>query len=93
MWFDENVQRRRKQSWSDILVVWGFLASFLGLFGAACFEAAKIFEVVPAAFQGAGATSLQNPMDVSAGDYQPKGNTEHMTPQQRAQYGGRGAQP
>jgi hypothetical protein len=89
------MQRRRRQSWSDLLLVWGFVASFLGLFGLACFEAAKIFAAVPAAFNSS-PIGLRNPMEVSDGDYQPSGamgSRQRMTPKERALQGGRGAQP
>ena len=62
-------RRRRKQSWTDLLLVWGFVASFFGLFGVACFEAFKIVAVVPAAFKS-GPMGFQNPMSVSQGDYE-----------------------
>jgi hypothetical protein len=85
--------RRRKQSLTDFLLVWGFVASFLGLFGAACFEAFKIVAVVPAAFQS-GPVGFQNPMAASQSDYQPSGSGgTHMTPKDRALQGGRSAQP
>jgi hypothetical protein len=86
-------RRKRRQSWSDRLLVWGFVASFVGLFGAACFEALKIVEVIPAAFRAA-PVGLQNPMNVSQGDYVPSGSGgTRMTPRERALQGGRGAQP
>ena len=87
------MQRRRRQTFGDMLLVWGFVASFLGLFGAACFEAFKIVAVVPAAFSSS-PIGLQNPMAASQGDYQPnQTGGSKMTPRERAEYGGRTAQP
>ncbi|HWD21257.1 MAG TPA: hypothetical protein VHB20_18465 [Verrucomicrobiae bacterium] len=74
---------RRRQSLSDILLVWGFVLSFFALFGVACVEAFKIVAHVPSAFQSG--LSLRNPMNASDADNQ--GPQAHMTPQQRAQYG------
>ena len=83
------MQRRRK-SWSDVVLVWGFLLSFAGLFGVACFEALKIVSVVPAAFEGR--AEFRKPMMGADDDAQQDAAQAHMTPQERAQYGARMAQ-
>lgn len=85
----ENFPRRRplrRQSLGDVILAWGFLLSFAGLFGAACFEAWKIVAVVPHAFEASPTVAFRNPMDHPDEDSQPvQSMGGHMTPQQRAQ--------
>ncbi|HUD46535.1 MAG TPA: hypothetical protein VMR33_06880 [Candidatus Baltobacteraceae bacterium] len=79
------MKQRPRQSLGDTLLVCGLLLSFVGLFGMACFEAFKVFAVVPAAFDSSPFV-WSNPMSASDGDYQanqPGGAT--MTAHQRAQ--------
>ena len=70
----------------DIFLVWGFVLSFLGLCGAACFEAIKIVKVIPAAFESSPAV-LRNPMMRSEDDLPPnRSGWKGMTAPQRKQY-------
>jgi len=65
-------------------VVWGFLLSFAGIFGLGCFEAFKIFAVIPAAFDSSPFVFV-NPMNAADPDYQPyQSGQSRMTSQQRA---------
>jgi hypothetical protein len=82
------MQKRRRQYLTDILLVWGFLLSFVGLLAAGCFEAFKIVAVIPAAFDSSPA-AFRNPMGASEDDYQPN---RRMTSRERAQYEKRVAQ-
>jgi hypothetical protein len=69
-----------------MLLVWGFLLSFLGLVGAGCYEAFKIVAVIPSAFESAPAV-LRNPMGGSDVDAPPNhSGWRGMTAQQRKQY-------
>jgi hypothetical protein len=80
------MQRRRRQSLADLLLVWGFVASFAGLMGAGCYEAYKIVAVLPAAFESSPAV-WRNPIRASEDDYQLNQlGRRRMTRQQRAQY-------
>ncbi|HEY3862084.1 MAG TPA: hypothetical protein VGO59_09370 [Verrucomicrobiae bacterium] len=63
-------RRRQRESLSDILIVWGFLLSFIALLGAGCFEAWKVVSVIPAAFQSSTAV-MRNPMWASSDDSGP----------------------
>jgi len=86
VYLQRYMQRRRRQSLTDMLLVWGFVLSFLGLCGAGCFEAYKIVAVIPAAFESTPAV-LRNPMRGSEDYYQPnQPGRRGMTAQQRAQY-------
>lgn len=81
---------RRRQSLSDLILVWGFLLSFAALFVVACVEAWKIVSIVPAAFEASPTVAFRNPMNHD--DTRPaQGANTHMTPQQRAQQGSQGA--
>ncbi len=80
------MQHRRRQSLADTLLVWGFLLSFFGLFGAGCYEAFKIVAVLPGTFESAPAV-WRNPMPASDDDYQPnQPGKPRMTARERAQY-------
>jgi hypothetical protein len=69
-----------------MLLVWGFLLSFLGLCGAGFYEAFKIVAVIPAAFESSPAV-WRNPMRGSEDDYRPnQPGRRGMTAQERAQY-------
>ena len=86
LWRYMQRQRRQSLSLTDMLLVWGFVLSFLGLFGAGCFEAIKIVAVIPAAFESSPAV-WRNPMRGSEEDYQPnQPGRRGMTARQRAQY-------
>jgi hypothetical protein len=87
------MRQQRRQTLGDTLVVWGILLSLAVLFGLGCFEASKIFAVIPAAFES---TPMQwsSPMRATYGDdqqYQP--DRSRMTSQQRAQYDSGAAAP
>jgi hypothetical protein len=72
-----------------MLLVWGFLLAFLGLFGAGCYEAFKIVAVIPAAFESSPAV-WRNPMMASEDDSPPNPpGRKGMTARERAQYGER----
>ena len=72
-----------------MLVVWGFLLSFLGLCVAGCYEAFKIVAVIPSAFESSSAV-WRNPM---GDEYPPnRPGARGMTAQQRRQYGERAEQ-
>jgi hypothetical protein len=87
------MQRPRRQSLADIVLVWGFVLSFIGLFGAACFEAYKVVAVIPAAFDSSPAV-WRNPMSASEdASQQSYPGGRRMTPRQRAQYDQRSEQP
>lgn len=88
------MQRRRRQSLGDTLLVWGFVLSFAGLMGAGCFEAIKLVSLVPAAFESSPGV-LRNPMWASEEEFQPNQfGRGRMTPQQRrAQNGERAEEP
>jgi len=80
------MQRRRRQSLADLLLVWGFVGAFAGLMGAGCFEAYKIVAVLPAAFEST-STVWRNPMRASDEEYEMNQDRRtRMTPQERAQY-------
>jgi len=87
------MQPRRRQSLADTLLVWGFLLSFLGLFGAGCFEAFKIVAVLPGAFESV-PNIRNNPMMASDDDYALPNQSGpiKLTAQQRAQLAQRAAQ-
>jgi len=75
-----------------MLLVWGFVLSFFGLFGAACFEAYKIVAVIPAAFESSHAY-WRSPMTASDDDSPPNSSGRaSMTARQRAQDEARAAQ-
>jgi hypothetical protein len=78
------MQPRRRQSLTDILVAWGLLVSLVGIFGLGCFEAFKVFAVIPAAFDSSPMV-WSNPMMPSDGDQPPNQSGQtRMTSQQRA---------
>ena len=80
------MQRQRRQSLTDILLVWGFVLSFVGLLAAGCFEAFKIVAVIPAAFESSPVV-WRNPMGASEDDYRPiQSGRGRMTSKERAQY-------
>jgi|GEM_PF-6224871 len=83
--------QRRRQSLSDLVLVWGFLLSFAALFAVACVEAWKIVSVVPAAFEASPSVGLRNPMDAHDDTRPVQGANTHMTPEQRAQQMSQGA--
>jgi hypothetical protein len=86
------MQQRRRPSLEDTLLVWGFLLSFAGLFGAACYEAFKIVAVIPAAFQSSPAV-MRYPMTASDDDFPPnQSGRTRLTAEQRAQLAARAAQ-
>jgi hypothetical protein len=86
------MQKRRKQSWADILLVWGFVLSFAAVLVAGGFEAYKILAVIPAAF-GSSSGVWRNPMAASQDDYQPvQPGRRKMTSRNRAQFEDRGEQ-
>jgi hypothetical protein len=86
------MQRQQRQSLADILMVWGFVLSFVGLIGAACFEAYKIVAVIPAAFESSPVV-WRNPMGASQDDYQAnQSGQRRMTSKERAQYEERAGQ-
>jgi hypothetical protein len=92
VYWRRSMQQRRRQSLTDMLLVWGFVLSFLGLCGAGCFEAFKIVAVIPAAFESSPVV-WRNPMRGSENDYQPnQPGWRGMTARQRAQYGERAGQ-
>jgi hypothetical protein len=69
-----------------MLLVWGFLLSFLGLCGAGCYEAFKIVAVIPSAFESSSAV-WRNPMAESEDSFPPNSaGWKGMTARQRAQY-------
>src|SRR5581483_5139075 len=72
--------QRRRQSLSDLVLVWGFLLSFAALFAVACVEAWKIVSVVPAAFEASPSVGLRNPMDAHDDTRPVQGANTHMTP-------------
>jgi hypothetical protein len=62
------------------------MLSLVGLFGLGCFEACKIFAVIPAAFDSSPMV-WSNPMSAQYGDDQPnQSGRDRMTSRQRAQY-------
>jgi hypothetical protein len=80
------MQRQRRPSLTDILLVWGFVLSFAGLLGAGCFEAYKIVAVIPAAFESSPAV-WRNPMGASEDDHQAnQSGGRRMTSRERGQY-------
>ncbi len=80
------MQRRRRQTLDETIILWGFLASLAGLLAAGCYEAYKIVSVVPYAFE-ASPGLMRNPMAASEDDYQPnQPGRPRTTAQQRAQY-------
>jgi hypothetical protein len=80
------MQRRRRLSLEDLLIVWGFLATLAAFLAAGCYEACKIVRVIPSAFEVSPGV-LRNPMRASDDDYQPnQPGAPRMTAQQRAQY-------
>jgi hypothetical protein len=80
------MRQRRRQTLGDTLVVWGILLSLGGLFGLGCFEASKIFAVIPAAFDSS-PMQWTSPMRATYGDdQQNQPERSRMTSQQRAQY-------
>jgi hypothetical protein len=80
------MQRQRLQSYAEMLLVWGFVLSFVALLGAGCFEACKIVTVIPGAFESSPAV-WRNPMRASDGDYQANQSEQRrMTSRERAQY-------
>ena len=77
------MQQRRRLSLTDMLVVWGFLLSFLGLCVAGCYEAFKIVAVIPSAFESSSAV-WRNPMGASQDEYTPnRPGARGMPAQQR----------
>jgi hypothetical protein len=79
------MQRRRRLSFEDMLLVGGFLAVLAGLLAAGCYEAYKIVAVIPSAFE-VSPDVLRNPMRASEDDSQPnQPGAPRMTAQQRAQ--------
>jgi hypothetical protein len=76
------MQKRGQQSLADTLLVWGFVASFVGLLGAGCFEAYKIVAAIPAVFESAPAI-WRNPMRASDYDEQPNQAGRSMTSRER----------
>jgi hypothetical protein len=80
------MQKRRRQSLTDLLLVWGFVLSFVGLLGAGCYEAFKLVALVPGAFETSPA-AWRGPMGGSEDDYPPdQSGGRRMTARERAQY-------
>jgi hypothetical protein len=80
------MQPQRRQSWEDILLVWGFVLSFAAMLVAGGFEAVKLVKLVPGAFESSPG-ALQNPMRASEDGYQMNGSGQRrMTAQERAKY-------
>ena len=83
---DGYMQKKRRNSLEDILLVWGLVLTFFGLVGLGGFEAYKILSVIPGAFASS-SDMMRNPMDASQDDYQPpQPGRRKMTPRERAQY-------
>jgi hypothetical protein len=64
------MQREKRESLADALIVWGFVLSLGGFLVAGCFEACKIVALIPAAFESTPA-SFHNPVYGSDDDYRP----------------------
>jgi hypothetical protein len=78
------MQTRRKQSWSDIFLIGGFVLSFCILVGVACFEACKIVGNIPSVFDSS-TTVWSNPMNSSVDDGPSNDRgSRTMTPRERA---------
>jgi len=59
-------------SFTDAIMVWGFLLALGGMLGCGCYEAFKILALVPATFQSSPAI-WRNPMTASDNEPAPPG--------------------
>jgi hypothetical protein len=79
------MQRRQRESLADILIIWGFVLTLVGLMGAGFYEACKIVAVIPAAFESS-PSLRQIPMWGGDEDNRPNQTGRgRMTPRERAQ--------
>lgn len=86
------MQKRRRQSLEETLIIWGFVASMAGLLAAGCYEVFKIVSVVPSAFDSA-PSLMRNPLAGSDDDDRPsQPGAPRMTARQRAENEARAAQ-
>jgi hypothetical protein len=76
---------RRRQPWTDTLLVWGFVLSLAGFVAAGCCEAFKILSIIPSAFASAPAL-WRNPMTAANDDSPPnQPGRPQTTARERAQ--------
>ncbi len=85
------MQQRPRQSFSDLVFLWGFIAVFAALLGSGVYEAYKVVSAIPAAFD-ASSTQFHNPM--SGSDENPYAGQRggRMTPRERSEYRRRSGQ-